>query len=309
MKIVFMGTSDFAVPTLEKLLSLKNHEILAVYTKEPSVSGRGNKIQISAIHDFANKNNLQIYTPKTLREPLIQKEFHDLNPDIAIVISYGLILPKEILNIPKFGCFNVHPSKLPLYRGSAPLQRSIMNGEKESAVCIIKMDAGVDSGDVVNQEDFTIFDNENYQDISKKTAEIGASLIIKTLNQIDNNSIKFIKQYDELATFAKKIEKNECLIDWNKNCEEIFNIIRGLNGNLEAYFNHNNEKIKILECAFFKDENIDKKLIGTIFDKDFSIVCGDGLIKPLKLQKQGKNPLKIHEFLNGFKVEIGKICF
>ena len=162
MKIVFMGTSEFAVPTLEKLLSLTNHEILAVYTKEPSVSGRGNKLQISPIHDFANKNNLKIFTPKTLREPLIQKEFHDLNPDIAIVISYGLILPAEILNIPKFGCFNVHPSKLPLYRGSAPLQRSIMNGEKESAVCVIKMDSGVDSGDVVNQEDFMIFDNENY---------------------------------------------------------------------------------------------------------------------------------------------------
>ena len=308
MKIVFMGTSEFAVPTLEKLLSLTNHEILAVYTKEPSVSGRGNKLQISPIHDFANKNNLKIFTPKTLREPLIQKEFYDLNPDIAIVISYGLILPAEILNIPKFGCFNVHPSKLPLYRGSAPLQRSIMNGEKESAVCVIKLDSGVDSGDVVNQEDFMIFDNENYQDISKKTAEIGASLIIKTLNQIADKSIKFHKQNEKLATFAKKIEKNECLINWNKSGEEIFNKIRGLNGNLFAHFNYNDEKIKILECTCFNDENIDKKLIGTIFDKDFSIVCGDGIIKPLKLQKQGKNSLKIHEFLNGFKVEIGKNC-
>jgi methionyl-tRNA formyltransferase len=309
MKIVFMGTSEFAVPTLEKLLSLTNHEILAVYTKEPSVSGRGNKLQVSPIHHFANQNNLKIFTPKTLREPLIQKEFCDLNPDIAIVISYGLILPVEILNIPKFGCFNVHPSKLPLYRGSAPLQRSIMNGEKESAVCVIKMDSGVDSGDIVNQEDFSILDNENYPDISQKTADIGASLIIKTLNQIADKSIKFHKQNEKLATFAKKIEKNECLIDWNKSCEEIFNKIRGLNGNLDAHFNYNNEKIKILECSFSKYENIDKKLIGTIFDKDFSIVCTDGIIKPKTLQKQGKNPLKIHEFLNGFKVEIGKNCF
>jgi len=308
MKIVFMGTSEFGVPTLEKLLSLTNHEILAVYTKEPSVSGRGNKMQISPIHNFANHNNLKIFTPKTLREPLIQKDFRDLAPDIAIVISYGLILPAEILNIPKFGCFNVHPSKLPLYRGSAPLQRSIMNGEKDSAVCVIKMDAGIDSGDIVNQEDFTIFDNENYQDISKKTAEIGASLIIKTLNQITDKSIKFHKQNDKLATFAKKIDKSECLIDWNKSCEEIFNKIRGLNGNLDAYFNYNNEKIKILECCFVENKNIAKNLIGTIFDKDLSIACKDGLIKPLKLQKAGKNPLKIHEFLNGFKVEIGKIC-
>ena len=308
MKIVFMGTSEFAVPTLEKLLSLTNHEILAVYTKEPSVSGRGNKLQVSPIHHFANQNNLKIFTPKTLREPLIQKEFCDLNPDIAIVISYGLILPVEILNIPKFGCFNVHPSKLPLYRGSAPLQRSIMNGEKESAVCVIKMDSGVDSGDIVNREDFSIHDSENYPDISQKTAEIGASLIIKTLNQIADKSIKFHKQNEKLATFAKKIEKNECLIDWNNSCEEIFNKIRGLNGNLDAHFIYNNEKIKILECAFFKNENIDKNLIGTIFDKDLSIVCKDGLIKPLKLQKAGKNSLKIHEFLNGFKVEIGKSC-
>ena len=308
MKIVFMGTSEFAVPTLEKLLSLTNHEILAVYTKEPSVSGRGNKLQVSPVHHFANQNNLKVFTPKTLRDPLIQKEFHDLNPDIAIVISYGLILPVEILNIPKFGCFNVHPSKLPLYRGSAPLQRSIMNGEKESAVCVIKMDSGVDSGDIVNREDFSILDSENYPDISQKTAEIGASLIVKTLNQIADKSIKFHKQNEKLATFAKKIEKNECLIDWNNSCEEIFNKIRGLNGNLDAHFIYNNEKIKILECAFFKNENIDKNLIGTIFDKDLSIVCKNGLIKPLKLQKAGKNSLKIHEFLNGFKVEIGKNC-
>jgi len=308
MKIVFMGTSEFAVPTLEKLLSLSNHEIMAVYTKQPSVSGRGNKLQISPIHDFANKNNLKIFTPKTLRETLIQKEFHDLNPDIAVVISYGLILPLEILNIPKFGCFNVHPSKLPLYRGSAPLQRSIMNGEKESAVCVIKMDFGVDSGDIVNQEDFAILDNENYQDISKKTAEIGASLIIKTLNQITDKSIKFHKQNEKLTTFAKKIEKNECLIDWNKSGEEIFNKIRGLNGNLFAHFNYNNEKIKILECSFVENKNIEKNLIGTIFDKDLSIVCKDGLIRPSRLQKAGKNSLKIHEFLNGFKVEIGKNC-
>jgi len=308
MKIVFMGTSEFAVPTLEKLLSLSCHEIVAVYTKEPSVSGRGNKLQISPIHQFANQNNLKIFTPKTLREPLIQKEFRDLNPDIAIVISYGLILPVEILNIPKFGCFNVHPSRLPLYRGSAPLQRSIMNGEKESAVCVIKMDSGVDSGDIVNQQDFSILDSENYQDISKKTAEIGASLIIKTLSQITDKSIEFHKQNEKLATFAKKIEKNECLIDWNKSCEEIFNKIRGLNGNLDAHFNYNNEKIKILECSFVENKNIDKNLIGTIFDKDLSIVCKDGLIKPLKLQKAGKNSLKIHEFLNGFKFEIGKSC-
>jgi methionyl-tRNA formyltransferase len=171
------------------------------------------------------------------------------------------------------------------------------------------MDIGVDSGDIVNQEDFTIFDDENYQDISKKTAEIGATLIIKTLNQIADNSIRFHKQDDKLATFAKKIEKNECLIDWNKNCEEIFNKIRGLNGNLDSYFNYKNEKIKILECAFEKNINIDKKLVGTVFDKDLSIVCQDGIIKPLKLQRQGKNPLKINEFLNGFKVGIGVICF
>jgi methionyl-tRNA formyltransferase len=308
MKIVFMGTSEFGVPTLEKLLSLNHHEILAVYTKEPSISGRGNKLQISPIQHFATQNNLKILTPKTLRDPLIQKEFHDLNPDIAIIISYGLILPTEILNIPKFGCFNIHPSNLPLYRGSSPLQRSIMNGEKKSAVCVIKMDSGVDSGDIVNKEDFIINNNENYKDISKKTAEIGASLIIKTLNQIEDKSIKFHKQNDELATFAKKIEKNECLIDWNKSCEEIFNKIRGLNGNLDAHFNYNNEKIKILECVFEENKNIDKNLIGTIFDKNLSIVCKDGLIKPLKLQKAGKNSLKINEFLNGFKVEIGKSC-
>lgn len=149
MNIIFMGTSEFGLPTLMELVKNPNYNLLAIYTKEPSISGRGQKLNYSPIHQFANEKNLKIFTPKTLKTPETQEEFRSFNADLAVVVSYGLILPKAILNATKYGCFNIHPSKLPLYRGSAPLQRSIMNLENESAVCIIKMDEGIDSGDIV----------------------------------------------------------------------------------------------------------------------------------------------------------------
>lgn len=306
MKIIFMGTSDFAVPTLQKILQNKELEVVAVFTKAPSISGRGNKIQYSPIHNLANQHNLKIFTPKTLKDEEIQQEFSKLKPDIAIVISYGLILPQNILNIPKFGCFNVHPSDLPFYRGSAPLQRSIMNGETQSAVCIIKMDSGLDSGDIVNKIGFIIGDTDNYLTISKKTSEIGADLILKTIEQIKNNQFpKASQQEASKASYAHKIEKVESLIDWNQNCHQIFNKIRALRGNLDAYFKYGEEKIKILECEFVREASKNYQS-GIIVDDKFSISCADGLIMPKILQRQGKNEVKIGDFLNGFKFEIGK---
>lgn len=304
MRLVFMGTSSFALPALLKIFEDKNLEIVAVYTKEPSVAGRGQKIRQSPIHNFALQNNLKIYTPNLLKDPKIQTDFVNLKPDIAIVVSYGIILPRAILNIPKFGCFNIHPSDLPFYRGCAPLQRSLMNGENNSAVCIIKMDSGVDSGDIVNRQEFQINYKDDFISISTLSAEIGANLMLKTIYEARNNQLKFTQQNHNIATYASKIEKSESLIDWSQNCSQIFNKVRALRGNLEAYFNYNNEKIKILECQILPNQN--NYEFGTIIDKNFSIACLDGAIKPTILQRQGKNPVNIQDFLNGFKFEIGK---
>jgi len=305
MKIIFMGTSEFAINPLESLLNNPQIEISAIYTKAPSISGRGNKINISAIHEIANKRNLKTYHPASLKNIDVYNQINDLKPDVIIVVSYGLILPKEILSIPKFGCYNIHPSKLPLYRGSAPLQRSIMNGETKSAVCIIKMTEGLDSGDIVNAEDFNINDDEDFSDIILKSSKIGADLLIKTLDDIRANKLKSIEQDHDKATYASKILKTESIINWNKNSHEIFNLVRSLNGNIGANMVFDNEIIKILKVNYKKTQS--NFVNGEIIDNKLTIKCNDGFIYPQILQKSGKKPLSIKDFLNGFKFEVGKI--
>jgi len=305
MNIIFMGTSEFGLPTLMELVKNPNYNLLGVYTKEPSISGRGQKLNYSPIHQFAIEKNLKIFTPKTLKTLEVQNEFANLKADLAVVVSYGLILPKATLEAPKFGCFNIHPSKLPLYRGSAPLQRSIMNLENESAVCIIKMDEGIDSGDIVFSQAFVIDANENFSSVQDKTAKIGAQLIIKTIDAVNQNALKFTTQNHQLATYANKILKEEAKINWHQNCQEISGLIRGLSGNLGAYFIYKNENFKILECDF-EIKNLDDEN-GKILNNFFHIKCNNGIIIPKILQKPSKNPLPIKEFLNGLKPEIGLI--
>ena len=301
-----MGTSDFALPTLQKIYQNKEFEIIAVYTKTPSIAGRGHKISYSPIYQFAQKNNLKIITPKNFKEKSAIDDFINLQADIAIVISYGLILPREILNGTKFGCYNIHPSALPLYRGPSPLQESILNNENESSVCIIKMDEGIDSGDIVNQQQYFINSKKDYPIIAQETSEIGAKLMIQTLNQIANNQIILTPQNHKIATFTKKIDKSATQINWQNNCLKIYNQIRAFNGNLFAFFIHDNEKIKILKADYQIYENLNFKN-GEIIDKNFAIKCYDGIILPKILQREGRKPLLINEFLNGFKINIGKI--
>ena len=301
-----MGTDKFALPTLQKIYLNNDFEIVAIYTKEPAIAGRGQKINYSDIHQFALKNNLKVLTPKNFKEPSAIAEFNEFKADIAIVISYGLILPDKILSGTKFGCFNIHPSNLPLYRGPSPLQSTLLNGEKNSAICIIKMDQGVDSGDIVNKIDFSIADYDDFANISSFTANSGAELLIKTLYQIKDNNLSFTPQNHKLATFTKKINKDDAKINWHENAQDIFNKIRALNGNLGAYFEYDNEKIKILKAEYLSAKNQNHQS-GTILDKNFSVKCQNGVIFPKILQRAGKKPLNLNEFLNGFKPEIGKI--
>ncbi len=311
MKIIFMGTPEFSCPTLEKLIADPEFEVVAVYTKEPQISGRGHKIKNSRIHELALKNNIKVITPKTLKTPETQKEFKDLNADAAVVVAYGLILPQEILDGTKLGCVNIHPSALPRWRGAAPIQRTIMSGDKESSVCIIKMDAGVDSGDILMEEKFELYVSDTSKSLTPKLAELGSVLLLKTLKDLRDNNLNPIKQDDNLATYAKKISKEECKINWNKTAKEIEQKIRALNGVLGAYLNYDDEKIKIFAAEVFDEENLENKFQeqkpGTILSEDFLIKCNGGAIKILELQRQGKKPVKIKDFLLGFKVKIDKI--
>ena len=185
MKIIFMGTPNFALPTLQTIIDDPYFEIVGVFTKEPQMAGRGHKITNSPIHNLALQNNLKIFTPKTLKDPKIQKEFTDLNADVAVVVAYGLLLPKPILEAPKLGCVNIHPSLLPRWRGAAPIQRTIMAGDTETGVDIIQMDEGLDSGDVLAEEKLPLNDQINYQELAENLSQIGANLLIKTLKNIN----------------------------------------------------------------------------------------------------------------------------
>lgn len=296
-----MGTPEFSCPTLEKLIADKDFEIVAVYTREPQIAGRGHKLTNSPIHNLALQHGLKVVTPKTLRNVEAQKEFSDFNADAAVVVAYGLLLPQEILDGTKLGCLNIHPSLLPRWRGAAPIQRPIMEGDKETGITIIKMDKGLDSGDKICQEKFALDGSETYKNLAEKLSVMGAEILVKTLKDLRDEKVVLSKQDNALMTYAKKIDKAECEIDWTKSAVEIERKIRGLNGSLEANFIHNNEKIKIF-AAEILDENSCKNPVGKILDDKLAIQCGKGIIRPLILQRPSKKPMPLEEFLHGIKL-------
>lgn len=298
MKIIFMGTPNFALPTLEKLIANDYFEIVGVFTREPKNAGRGQKIQNSPIHNLAIKNGLKVFTPKTLKTKETQEDFLNLNADACVVVAYGLILPNEIINGCKFGCFNIHPSALPKWRGASPIQRTIMNLDEKTDICIIKMDEGLDSGDVVLRKEFLLNGCENYFELEEKFAKIGAEMTIEVLLKAENKNLPQEKQNDAFATYAKKIEKAECEIDFTKSAKEVDAKIRALNGSLGAFFNFDEERIKIFSCKII-DEKAFKGKIGEVLNEDFYIQCGQGIIQPQILQKAGKSKVTIKEFLLG----------
>jgi len=303
MKIIFMGTPNFACPTLQKLLDDPNFEIVAVYSREPQIAGRGHKLTNSPIHELSLQHGLRVITPKTLRNPKIQQEFSELNADAAVVVAYGLILPQEILDATKFGCINLHPSLLPRWRGPSPIQYTFFGGDEEIGVTIIKMDAGIDSGDIILQQKFLLQKSDNYGNLAPKLTELGANMIIESLKNLRDGKAVFTKQNQAFATFSKKLKKEESRIDWNLTAEEILRKIRGLSGSMTTYFEFNGEIIKIYDAEIIIDNTINKTS-EVIIDQENSqilIQCAKNKIKPLILQKAGKKIMTYKEFLNGVK--------
>ncbi|PIR34738.1 MAG: methionyl-tRNA formyltransferase [Alphaproteobacteria bacterium CG11_big_fil_rev_8_21_14_0_20_44_7] len=291
MKIIFMGTPDFAVPCLQKLIS-SEHEIVAVYTAAPKPAGRGKKLRASPVQIVAEENNLNIKTPKSLKTEELPE------CDMAIVAAYGLLLPKHVLQTPKYGCLNIHPSDLPRWRGAAPIQRTIMAGDKKTAICIMQMDEGLDTGDIVAREDLLLDDNITASELHDKCAERGAEMVLEVLADIDN--MKPVPQSDEGVTYAAKISKDDMRVDWQKAAHEIYNQIRAVN----PYFEYENERIKI-----FSAEIIDMQgKAGEVLDNELAVACGQRAIRILKLQKPGKKPILADEFLRGNAIP-PKTCF
>ncbi len=307
MRIVFMGTPAFALPTL-KALHASDHEIVAIYTQPPRPAGRGQKDTPSPVHQFALENNLPIFTPVSLKTPEAQAEFAAHQADIAVVVAYGLLLSKPILEAYPYGCINVHPSALPRWRGAAPIQRTIMAGDKNTAICIMQMDEGLDTGDVLLQKNYDVpefFNAGSLHDLL--SAEAGA-LILETLNQIQKGTTARKPQSPHGITYAKKITKEECFIDWNKPASEIANIIRGLSPSPAASFLFNNEKIKVF-TAHASNAQAAEHRSGEVVSGFLEIACdgGKSTLVLEELQRPGKTRMASTDFLKGFPIPTGSI--
>lgn len=307
MKIVFMGTPEFAIPAFNRLLN-SSHEIIAVYTRQAKQSGRGKKIKNTPIYDLAVKNNIDVFTPKTFKNGKNIDGLLNLKPDLIVVVAYGLILTKEVLEIPKYGCINIHPSLLPKWRGCAPMERCLMSDDTETGVCIMKVDEGLDSGDIISTYTTKITDKTDIISLKEELSNVGAEMLLKTVNEIEktNGNIKTIKQSQNGIIIADKITNNDAIIDWKKdNVIKIHKKIMALSDSVTVCIKHSDNIIKILKSDYIIDNNLSNVAVRTIVDKNFSIACSDGILKPLVLQKEGKKPVGIKDFINGYKFDVG----
>jgi methionyl-tRNA formyltransferase len=303
MRLIFMGTPDFAVPTLKALISA-GHDIAAVYTRAAKLGGRGMELQPTPVEREARRLGLPVFTPKTLKEEAAQAEFRAHKADAAVVVAYGLILPKPILEEPRLGCFNVHASLLPRWRGAAPINRAIMEGDKESGITIMKMDEGLDTGPIVRTKSVAIARNMTAGELHDVLARIGATRMPIALRTAERGKASPTPQLNQDVTYAEKISKNETRIDWTKSWDDVHNHIRGLSPFPGAWFEIARIRIKALGS---KRGRRGKKRAapGTVLDDRLTIACGDGAVRLMQVQREGKKPMSAEEFLRGTKVEPG----
>ena len=302
LKIVFMGTSDFSVPSLESLISNK-FDIIRIYTQPPKKSKRGQKINASPIEEFSKKNKINFRSPKNLKSDEEFKIFKELSADLAVVVAYGQLIPKVYLKTVKLGFINVHASLLPKWRGAAPIQRAIMNGDKKIGVSIMKIKEKLDSGPVLVSKEIELDQNVTHGEMEKKLSLMGADLLIESLKIIETGTSKFIDQMHSEATYAKKIDKGEAKINWNLGANKVLSHIHGLSPSPGAWFEFENERFKVLRA---KISTLNGKS-SSVLDENLTIACKSNSIQILELQRQGKNKQITKEFLLGKKIGNGSI--
>ena len=300
LKIIFMGTPDFAVKILNSIIDSK-HNVLAVYTQSPKKSNRGQKINISSVQDFSEKIQIKVRTPQKL--DLEEKMFiQKLKPDVVIVVAYGKLIPPEILDIKNIKFINVHASLLPRWRGAAPIQRSIMEMDKETGISIMKIIPELDAGPYMIQEKIKIEKSDNFKSLSDKLAILGSSLTIKALDLIENNTFNFKEQDNAAATYAKKVDKSETEIKWNLPAKNLIAKINGLSPYPGVWFKHQDVRIKILKAIEIEQSGE----IGEILDNNLTVACKENAIQILSVQKAGKKILNTKEFLSGYSIKKGE---
>tara|TARA_B100001765_G_scaffold153068_1_gene98625 strand:- start:260 stop:1180 length:921 start_codon:yes stop_codon:yes gene_type:complete len=301
-KIVFMGTPEFSVPTLDALIKNK-FNIVRVYTQPPKKSKRGQKINASPIEEFSKKNKINFRNPISLESREEFEIFKELSPDLAVVVAYGQIIPKNFLGVAKFGFINIHASLLPKWRGAAPIQRAIMNGDTKTGVSIMRIEEKLDGGPVLSAKELDLDQTTTYGEIEKKLSELGASVLIESLKKIENGKAKFVDQVHSEATYAKKIDKTETKINWNLDANEVIRHIHGLSPNPGAWFEYENKRFKVLRAN--KSSAIGRA--GSVLDEELTIGCKSDSIRILEIQRQGKNKQTTKEFLLGNKIVNGSI--
>lgn len=296
-RIIFMGTPDFAVPGLKRLIAEPDFEIIAVYTQSDKPVGRKQELTMPPIKKLALENNITVFQPLKIKEEI--ENIKSLNPDLIVVIAYGKIIPQAILDIPKYGCINVHASLLPKYRGAACLNAPILNGDKESGVTIMKMEAGLDTGPIIKQEKIQLSDNITLPEIHDKLSLLGADILVKTLKSWITGELKEVKQDDSKASYISILKKEDGKINFNGSSKTIERMIRAYNPWPGTYCIYNNDNFKILE-AIADQDNLPGQ-IGQVhmIGSDIKIKCNDGSLVLKKIQLPGKKAMDIKTFLNG----------
>src|ERR1700760_4946429 len=302
LRLIFMGTPDFAVPTLLELVA-HGHEIAAVYTRVAKPAGRGMKLQPTPVAQEAMRLGIPVLTPTTLKTPEALAEFAAFNADAAVVVAYGMILPQAILEAPREGCFNLHGSLLPRWRGAAPINRAIMAGDAESGVMVMKMDVGLDTGDVAMAERLPISDAMTASDLHDTLARLGADLMVRAMAALERGALQLTKQSEAGVTYAAKIDKAEAKIDWSKPDHAVLRQIHGLSPFPGAWSEIAGEgaRLKILRCELAKGTGAP----GSVLDDHLTIACGEGALRIVELQRAGKAPMKAVDFLRGSPMKPG----
>ena len=299
LRLAFLGTPEFAVPVLAELLA-QGHDIAAVYSQPARPKGRGMALEPGAVERFARTAGLEVRNPLSLKDADEQARFAGLNLDAAIVVAYGLLLPKAILDAPKLGCFNLHGSLLPRWRGAAPIQRAIMAGDAETGVMVMRMDEGLDTGPVLMAERVAIT-RQTSGELATQLSRLGADLMLRALAALERGTATEAVQSDDGVTYAKKILKDEARIDWTKSASEIDRLVRGLAPSPGAFTEVKGERLKIL----YAQPVTGKGAPGTVISDDLTIACGDGTLKILKAQRAGGKAMEAGELLKGFVLPQG----
>ena len=305
MKIVFMGTPDFAVPTLEALYQGR-YDIAAVFTQTDKPKGRGYKLTPPPVKVLAAEHKTPVYQPKSLKKDADEyiSILKEIAPDCIVVAAYGKILPKEVLDIPRLGCVNVHGSLLPKYRGAAPIQQSVLNGDAVTGITTMLMGEGLDTGDILLQRETEIGENETASELFDRLAQIGAELLIETLDRLEEGSITPIKQDDSLATYAGMLDKSMCEIDYTKPVFSVHKHICGLSDWPCAVTKLDGKRLKVYRSEIVMDMKANKEP-GTVLDDKLSVACSDGVIRFTEVQAEGSKRMKAEDYLRGKPVCAG----